>query len=134
MLSDRRPGLARAAFVLLLGLCVVIAAALVVLGALNHEHFGSERLRHAGLPLVALLLAASALALWAWWRELVASGAGGERGRRQLGRLRELPRTEQRWVRHLREQVHDSHRRAGALGADDVRSLVLRIAMELLEA
>src|SRR4051794_41849405 len=128
MLSDRRPRLARAAFVLLLGLCVLIAAALVVLGALNHEHFGSERLRYAGLPLVALLLAASALALWAWWRELVASGARVERERRELERLRELRRTEQRWVRHLREQVHDSHRRAGAPGAAGAGAPRLRVA------
>jgi hypothetical protein len=55
-----------------------------------------------------------------------------ERARR--ARAERAHRMEREWSRELRTQVVELHRRIGTLGSGDVRSLVLRLAMELLQA
>ncbi len=51
------------------------------------------------------------------------------------GRIQRARQAEREWNRELREQVLQMHRERGALGAhDDIRDLVLRIALELLGA
>ncbi len=55
-----------------------------------------------------------------------------ERARR--ARAERAHRMEREWSRELRSQVADLHRRMGTLGSGDVRDLVLRLAMQLLEA
>jgi len=58
--------------------------------------------------------------------------AQAERARR--ARAERGHRMEREWSRELRNQVAELHRRLGTLGSGDVRSLVLRLAMELLHA
>ena len=55
-----------------------------------------------------------------------------ERGAR--ARTEQARRMEKEWSRELREQVSRLHRENGLLGSGDVRELVLRIAVELLDA
>jgi HD-GYP domain-containing protein (c-di-GMP phosphodiesterase class II) len=55
-----------------------------------------------------------------------------ERARR--ARAERGHRMEREWSRELRTQVADLHRRMGTLGSGDVRDLVLRLAMQLLQA
>ena len=157
-----RSRLAPAVFRVVATTCALIALGVLAVAAVNHERFGSERLESLGLPLLAVALAACAAALWAWWsevramrataaeaREAVEAAAAreaklAERERRaqdlleaertELGRLRAAREIQQRWTQHLREQVTESHREAGVLGDRDVRGLVLRIAMGLLNA
>lgn len=162
MTGSSRPRYARSVYIALAVTCVVIGVGVLLLAAINHEHFGSERLRHLGLPLLGVLLVATAAGLWAWAREareareaLVGSDAARddaaarekaaaereEATREQfdaqhaeLERLRGLRETERKWTQQLRLEVSESHRRHGPLGREDVRGLVLRIAMGLLEA
>ncbi|MFL5846358.1 MAG: HD-GYP domain-containing protein [Solirubrobacteraceae bacterium] len=143
-----RPRRERAVFTTVTVICAVVAAVVLVLAAINHEHFGSERLRHLGLPLLGLVLLACAAALWAWREEIrglrSATEDAAEREaearrvvaeeRAELQRLRAARETQQRWTRELRSQVSESHREHGVLGSEDVRGLVLRIAMGLLDA
>src|SRR3954454_16934072 len=151
MKISRRPGTARL-FWAVAGTCAVIAVVLVVLAAINHEGFGSERLRHLGLPLVGVLLALCAAALYAWRRQVrdLLTGfdeqaeearraaqeteAQLEHERRELARAREMRRTEEEWARTLRSEVAEAHRELGSLGSGDPHTLVLRIAMQLLDA
>src|SRR5688500_6610468 len=58
-----------------------------------------------------------------------------ERERNLRERVHRLREAEQRWSRELRERVADHQQRNGTLGAgDDLRDLVLRTAMSLVEA
>ena len=58
--------------------------------------------------------------------------AGSEREARE--RVERTSRTERDWTARLRREVAELHRSQGALGAGDVRELVLRIAVDLLDA
>ncbi|MCP9491791.1 MAG: HD domain-containing protein, partial [Solirubrobacteraceae bacterium MAG38_C4-C5] len=58
--------------------------------------------------------------------------AGSERAARE--RAEQASRMERDWATRLRREVADLHQRQGVLGGGDVRELVLRIAVELLDA
>lgn len=148
MTGNGRPRFPRTIYALLLALCVAITAGVLLSAILLRGHFQARALRDLGLPLLAALVAVSALALRGWWLELLAGRRAAEETarqaeeemrelreeRRELARLREMRQTEQRWLAHLRDEVAVAQKTRGALGADDVRGLVLRIAMNLLDA
>ena len=57
------------------------------------------------------------------------------RERHMIGRLERARKAEREWNRELREQVLHLHRDRGTLGDhDDIRDLVLRVALQLLDA
>jgi diguanylate cyclase (GGDEF)-like protein len=91
------------------------------------------------------LIAATVLGLigfagWLWALRADGSAVDEERDRRQeaeseVARLRETAKAHREWVHKLRGQVQEMQRTHGPLsGMDDVRTLVLRVAVLLLEA
>ena len=99
----------------------------------------SER-TDALLPLVIAAVAGVAGFL-GWVLSARGGGAAGEererreRAEAEVARLRETARTNKEWAQKLRSQVSEMQRKQGPLGAmDDVRTLVLRVAVLLLEA
>jgi diguanylate cyclase (GGDEF)-like protein len=84
--------------------------------------------RWASLPL-AVVIVAFAAAAFVGWRQARARGAA------DLARLDDAWRLEREWVHELRAQILRMHEERGLLGdTGDVRGLVLRIAVTLLEA
>ncbi|MDQ3934398.1 MAG: HD domain-containing protein [Actinomycetota bacterium] len=121
-------GRARLAAVLVF---LAVSAAAILL-ALTDSAFRGER--WSALGPVLLALAAGAIVLLAWWWERRTTPEGQE----ALRRIEELERAraaEREWHRELRSQVAKAQRAGGALsGHDDLRALVLRVAVTLLEA
>ena len=105
-----------------------------------------EDLANARDDFPLLLLALSALAAFGGWQalrrreqqaiereaEAERRAAEEERQRREIQRARERERA---WARELQRRLAELHRERGALGnVDDVRELVLRTAVALVEA
>ena len=89
--------------------------------------------------ILAALAAIAALAGWvaAARRAAGADEASAERERehREVERLRRANEEQRRWNHELSAKLNELYRSEGVLGSrDDVRSLVLRVAMNLLEA
>src|SRR5437588_3635126 len=138
--------LAFPAAIALLAATALYALALALTGA------GIHAWRVSALPLFAIAFAAGLIA-WNGWRadlaaaledEETAAGARDEleQLRGQLARERQLRKRVERarevehsWNRELREQIVHMHRERGLLGdSDDVRGLVLHMAVTLIEA
>jgi diguanylate cyclase (GGDEF)-like protein len=138
---------------LLAGLALLAWAALTVIGT---EPFDNESSRVPLICTMALVLAGLTYALWQTLRH-GASRVSAEREareareqaeerarrtehdaaehRRQAERAVVALRRERHWNQELRRQVVEMHHARGALAPrDDVRSLVLRVALELTEA
>jgi len=137
----------------------VLVAILVlgVLGAILSIGVADRPGAHLALAIAGAAVAALALAGWILGaRRLAAAGAAAEEGRRALEAARaeaagqataarehqergrrlayELKR-ERQWSRRLRGQVMELHERhAGHAGEDDIRTLVLKVAVDLVEA
>ena len=93
---------------------------------------------YAALPwlIIAGVAALAALAGWfvALRRDERDLGAAKEH-QRTIERLRHAYEEQRRWSRKLSSKLSELHRTQGPLGGrDDVRTLVLRVAMELLDA
>jgi HD-GYP domain-containing protein (c-di-GMP phosphodiesterase class II) len=119
----------RSAGVLLFTIC----SAAAILLALTEDAFEEERAEALAPPLLAI--AAGALALAAWW-------GAARKAEHDLasvdGRVAESEarrKAEREWHHEMRRQLVEAHHERGALGdISDIRSLVLRIAVSLLEA
>jgi diguanylate cyclase (GGDEF)-like protein len=122
------------------GLLIAVAIVLVVLAI---PGTALEGVHHRTLILCLTALVGGFAALIGWHMERSAGGAAraGElerdlgREREQRLRVERARRAERDWNRELREQVVHLHRRHGALGdVSDVRRLVLRMAVVLVDA
>jgi diguanylate cyclase (GGDEF)-like protein len=104
-------------------------AAYTLITAAADGAYSNERGQVLPLVLVALATGAGALVAWRIDRRRLAEQAGGtESVERRLEAERE-------WHRELRRQVIEAHHQRGPLGdTDDIRALVLRIAVQLVEA
>ena len=93
---------------------------------------------YAALPWIAIAAAAALAALAGWYitlrRDDEDRGTAAEH-EKVIERLHRAHQQEREWSRRLGEKLSDLHRTQGALGGrDDVRTLVLRVAIELLGA
>jgi len=94
-----------------------------------------------GLPLTLAALAAALLTLGLWARDrrraADASGLDNElaAARERIAAVEQARRREHEWIVELREQLHKMQLEHGVFGGDDdVKSLVLRMTMEIVEA
>ena len=99
---------------------------------------GESGTAYAALPFLIIAFAAALVALVGWW--LASRRAGTEAGaeeiaHREIERLRRAHEEQRRYSRELSSKLSEMHRREGVLGGrDDVRTLVLRAAISLLDA
>lgn len=149
--------LATCALVVALGYLLVRALdgdQLVRVRALDHLVLGATRRDPTPWLLVACLAAAASLAGWGWALRRAAALQGAERRAREemreevedrerqldderarRGRLERSRETERRWNRELRQEVQRLHAQHSPLGDfGDVREMVLRLAVSLVEA
>jgi diguanylate cyclase (GGDEF)-like protein len=104
-------------------------AAYTLITAGDDGAYLNERGKTVGLVLTALAAAAFALVAWRIDRRRLARKAA------RTGDTADRAAVEREWHREFRRQVTEAHHERGALGADDdIRSLVLRIAVALVEA
>src|SRR4051812_10868351 len=128
----------RARLVSLLGAVLIAVGACALLSIAGVGTFNGEA-RHMAMVLVAV---AAGLACWSLWRHDAAVAAGARRTgaaladeRERMAELEQRVRTEQENNRRLRAEVHRLHQSYGGLAPqDDLRSLVLQVAMKLLDA
>ena len=94
-----------------------------------------------GVPLTLAALAAALLTLGLWARDrrraADASGLDSElaAARERIAAVEQARRREHEWIVDLREQLHKMQLEHGVFGGDDdIKSLVLRMTMEIVEA
>jgi diguanylate cyclase (GGDEF)-like protein len=107
---------------------VTIGAYTLITAAVDGAH-SNERAQVLALVLLSLAAGAGALVAWRIDRRRLAAEAGAtEQVQRRLEAERE-------WHREFRRRIVEAHHQSGPLGdGDDIRSLVLRIAIQLVEA
>src|SRR4051794_20956570 len=150
-----RPRAASWVWAITAAVCVGIVVAIGIRAARAEGGFDDPAVKSLALALLGVLVGLTIGALVAWRRDQRAAGAlvraalrardeadgsiGAVRSELEAERARnrglaQRHALEARWVDELRSRVAALHQRHGALGAADVRELVLRCAVELTEA
>lgn len=139
------------AFMVAAWLALAITGYLVVLAATGSDLIELDNLtgspvervvdQRDGLPLALAALASALLSLGLWARDRRRAEDAGDldqelvAARDRVAALEQARRREHEWVNELRKQLHQLQTEQGVFaGDDDVKSLVLRMTMEIVEA